>query len=101
MSGCAPDHRVEVAALLDEVRQRRVRCWAETRDYPRPGFATLAVRLPELPGQPPMAVTLGMRLQTLQARADALRQALQEAAQRLVPQGMLTARPAPASRPRP
>lgn len=80
-----PAHRVDVPSLLDEVRQSRARGWAETRDYPRPGFATLAVLLPELPGQPPMAVTLGMRLETLQARADALRHALQEAAQRLGP----------------
>lgn len=79
-----PEQRVDVAALLDEVRRSRLQGWAETRDYPRTGFATLAVLLPVLPGQAPMAVTLGMRLETLQARADTLRQALQESARRLV-----------------
>ncbi|RCW67516.1 IclR family transcriptional regulator [Pseudorhodoferax soli] len=79
-----PEQRVDVAALLDEVRRSRLQGWAETRDYPRTGFATLAVLLPDLPGQAPMAVTLGMRLETLQARADTLRQALQESARRLV-----------------
>lgn len=79
-----PEQRVDVAALLDEVRRSRLQGWAETRDYPRTGFATLAVLLPDLPGQAPMAVTLGMRLETPQARADTLRQALQESARRLV-----------------
>lgn len=80
-----PADRVDVQRLVEEIRECRERGWAETADYPRAGFATLAVLLPEIQGQPPMGVTLGMRVDLLRTRGATLRRALEDAVLRLGP----------------
>lgn len=80
-----PEERVDVAALLAEVRESRAQGWAQSVNYPRTGFANLSILLPAIAGQPHMGITLGMRADVLPARRAALLAALQEAARRLVP----------------
>jgi len=72
-------NRVPTRALLEEIAQIRDRGWAMSVDYPRPNRATLAVALPEIKGQPAMALTVGAQKPTMLARQaqflDELRQA--------------------------
>lgn len=78
-----PADRVDVPALLDEIRQVRAQGWAESSDYPKPGRVTLAIQVPPLQGQPAMALALGARKDTIGQRRPALLAALAEASQRL------------------
>jgi len=64
--------RVDVARLVQEIRQCRKRGWTESLDYPRQGWANIAMPLPEISGQPLMAVTLGMRKASLESRREML-----------------------------
>jgi DNA-binding IclR family transcriptional regulator len=81
----SPEERVDVAALLAEVRECRERGWAQSIHYPRVGFANLSILLPAIAGQPHMGITLGMRVDALEPRRASLLRALEEAARRLVP----------------
>jgi DNA-binding IclR family transcriptional regulator len=53
--------KVSVSRLLTEIAEVRQNGWSRTEDYPLPNRATLAMELPSLPGQPPMAIVLGGR----------------------------------------
>lgn len=57
----------------------RERGWAMTVDYPQPYRATLAVTLPEIPGQPAMALTIGSRKPTMLAKQTQFLQELRSA----------------------
>lgn len=81
-AGAAED-RVDVTELVDEVRRSRAQGWAESVDYPRRGFANLAVLLPVIPGQPHMGITLGTRIETFRAWKATFLRALEEAARRV------------------
>lgn len=61
-------NRVSTRELLEEIALIRERGWAMTVDYPQPNRATLAVALPEMQGQPPMALTVGSRKPTMLAK---------------------------------
>lgn len=65
-----PANRVATGALLDELAAIRERGWAMTVDYPQPNRATLAVALPEMSGQPAMAITVGARKATMLSKQD-------------------------------
>lgn len=56
-----PENRVSTRELLEEVGRIRRQGWAMTTDYPLPNRATLAVALPEIKDQQPMALTVGTR----------------------------------------
>ena len=68
--GHDPADLVSTRELLEEVKLIRQRGWAMTVDYPLPNRATLAVALPELQGQPPMALTVGSRKLTMLAKHE-------------------------------
>jgi DNA-binding IclR family transcriptional regulator len=85
-------HRVATRALLEEIAAIRAQGWALTVDYPQPNRATLAVALPEMPGQPPMALTVGARKATMLAKQEAFLQELQAACD-----GLAGGTPAPRS----
>jgi DNA-binding IclR family transcriptional regulator len=53
--------KVSVSRLLTEIADIRQNGWASSEDYPLPNRFTLAMELPSLPGQPPMAIVLGGR----------------------------------------
>lgn len=57
----AHEDRVSSAELLIELDEIREQGWAMTMDYPRPDRATLAMALPAVPQQQPMALTVGCR----------------------------------------
>jgi DNA-binding IclR family transcriptional regulator len=69
---------VVLRELLAEIGAIRERGWAMTVDYPLPERATLAVALPPLAGQPPMAITVGARKSRMLARHAAFLEALRE-----------------------
>lgn len=79
-----PLNRVSTRELLEEMAQIRQRGWAMTVDYPVPNRATLAVALPQVRGQPPMAFTVGARKSTMLARHAHFLQELQHACQQVV-----------------
>ena len=56
-----PEHRVNIRALLEEMTVIRKQGWAMALDYPLPNRSSLAVALPEMSGQPAMALTVGAR----------------------------------------
>lgn len=64
----APENRVSTKELQNEIVSVRQNGWAMTVDYPLPNRATLAVPLPDMPGQPPMALCIGSRKPTMLAR---------------------------------
>jgi DNA-binding IclR family transcriptional regulator len=78
-----PVDRVEVKALLDEIRQCRAQGWAESSDYPKPGRVTLAIQVPPMHGQPAMAIALGARKDTIETRRPVLLAALAQASESL------------------
>lgn len=63
-----PSDRVSTRELMTEIDGIRERGWAMTVDYPEPHRATLAVALPDMPRQPPMALTVGSRKAVMQER---------------------------------
>lgn len=65
-----PTHRVSTRELIEEIGAIRERGWAMSVDYPQPNRATLAVALPELHGQPAMALTVGSSKPTMLARQE-------------------------------
>lgn len=73
------DHKVPVARLMDEIRKIRAQGWAETLDYPVIGRGTIAMRLPPLPGQPALGLTLGARKAKIERDRPAFIRALREA----------------------
>jgi DNA-binding IclR family transcriptional regulator len=75
--------QVDIAALIREVRMCRKSGLAQSLDYPRPGWANLATGLPRMDGQPEMAVTLGVRKDSLELRRDDLIEELRLATSRL------------------
>nr|AFK33041.1 putative transcription regulator [Variovorax sp. DB1] len=75
--------RVDIPALIREARACRRNGWAQSLDYPRPGWANLAMGLPRIGGQPEMAVTLGIRKESLELRRDELIAELARAMERL------------------
>lgn len=85
------ENRVSTRELLDEIAAVRKNGWAMTVDYPLPNRATLAVSLPEMPEQPPMALCIGSRKATMLARHGQFLGELQRACAALT-----KARPAPA-----
>jgi len=81
-----PDaNRVSTRALLDEMALIRERGWAMSLDYPTPNRATLAVLLPDISGQPPMAMILGCRKPLLLAKQAQLLADLRAACHKMVP----------------
>jgi DNA-binding IclR family transcriptional regulator len=72
------ENRVALRELLAEIGAIRERGWAMTVDYPLPDRATLAVALPPLAGQPPMAITVGARKSRMLARQAPFLEALRE-----------------------
>ena len=56
-----PQDKVSTGELMEEIAHIREQGWALTVDYPQPDRATLAVALTFMPGQPPMALTVGTR----------------------------------------
>lgn len=74
-----PINRVSTRELLEEVAAIRVQGWAATVDYPLPNRATLAMALPEVKGQPPMALIIGARKDIMQAKQSTFLAELQEA----------------------
>lgn len=66
-----PATRVATRDLMAEISEIRSRGWAMTLDYPQPNRATLAIALPEMHGQPPMALTVGSTKPIMLARRDA------------------------------
>lgn len=78
-----PENRVSTRELIDEIGEIRQRGWAMTVDYPLPNRATLAVALPALPGQPPMALTVGSRKSVMLTRHAAFLAELDEACRRV------------------
>jgi DNA-binding IclR family transcriptional regulator len=77
------ENRVPTRELLDEIAAIRERGWALTLDYPLLNRATLAVALPALPRQPPMALTVGSRKSIMLARQDQFLAELNEACRRV------------------
>lgn len=77
------ENRVVLRELLGEIEQIRARGWAKTVDYPLPNRATLAVALPEMPGQPRMAMTIGARKPVMQARHGQFLAALRQSCEAL------------------
>nr|AFR43890.1 putative transcription regulator [uncultured bacterium] len=75
--------QVNIPALIREARECRQRGWAQSLDYPRPGWANLAMGLPRMEGQPEMAVTLGVRKESVELRRDDLIAELRRAMERL------------------
>lgn len=63
-----PENKVSTRELLQEISAIREQGWALTVDYPLPNRATLAVALPEMKGQPSMALTIGSRKVTVLTR---------------------------------
>lgn len=78
-----PANRVSIRELREEIAAIRERGWAMTVDYPLPNRATLAVALPEMKGQPPMALTVGTRKPTMLAKRDQFLTELQNACRTL------------------
>lgn len=76
------DH-VEPAPLLADIHAARQRGWTLAVDYPQPNRATLAVPLPALAGQPPMAVTVGARKPTMLANFDRFLEEMRQTCARL------------------
>lgn len=74
-----PANRVSTRELLAEMAMIRRQGWAMTVDYPQPNLATLAVALPDLAGQPPMALTVGSRKPTMLAQHSRFLAELQDA----------------------
>ena len=74
-----PVNRVSTRDLIEEMALIRQRGWAMTLDYPVPNRATLAVALPQVRGQPPMAFTVGCRKATMLARHTHFLQELEDA----------------------
>ena len=56
-----PEDRVDIKELIHEITSIRQQGWARSIDYPLPNRASLAVELPELREQPPMALIVGSR----------------------------------------
>lgn len=80
-----PADRVSTRELLAEMAQVRTQGWAMTMDYPRPNLATLAVALPQMPGQPPMALTVGSNKLIMLARHGQFLAELRAACRALAP----------------
>ncbi len=89
----APENRVATRELLAEIAQVRERGWAMTVDYPLPNRATLAVSLPEMSGQPRMAITVGARKSKMAARHAQFLAALQDTCRALSRDAERTRRP--------
>lgn len=75
-----PALRVEVAALVEELRAARGCGWTESGGAVQPGLGVVAVPLPALQGHPPLGLGLGGRLETVGARRAELVALLREAA---------------------
>lgn len=80
-----PENRVSTRELLDEMAHIRRQGWAMTVDYPLPNRATLAVALPDIEGQHPMALTIGSRKPKLLARHANFLEELRDACRQLRP----------------
>ena len=75
----APEQRVEIRGLLEELQQVREQGWAVSTNYPRPGIGGLAMRLPPVSGQPPIAIGLGASVQRINSSRDRWVAALEQA----------------------
>jgi DNA-binding IclR family transcriptional regulator len=80
-----PAERVSTRELLAELAQVRAQGWALSMDYPQRNLATLAVALPQMAGQPPMALTVGSRKSTMQTKHGQLLTELRAACRALAP----------------
>ena len=73
-----PANRVSTSELMTEIALIRERGWSTTLDYPQPNRATLAVALPDINGQPPMALTVGSNKSFMLAQRTRLLAELRE-----------------------
>ncbi len=84
-----PVNRVVISELIEEMGLIRQQGWARSLDYPLPNRATLAVALPHIRNQPPMAFILGGRKDIMLTRHDSLLAELKEACRQVAEaQGM-------------
>ena len=54
--------RINVQAVLDEVKACRVHRWSESDDYPLTGRGAVATLLPTVPGHPSMALAIAVNM---------------------------------------
>ena len=80
--------RISPAVFLAEMRVNRAAGWAESIGAIRAGLSVIAVPLPAVPDQPPLAIGLGGEQADVQARRDALLRALWFACQTLRQEGL-------------
>jgi DNA-binding IclR family transcriptional regulator len=71
-------HRVRIAAVIEDLRASRLRGWTESGGAVRPGQNVLAMPLPPLAGQPPMAIGLGAALAESERQRTSLVAALRQ-----------------------
>lgn len=74
-----PVNRVSTRELLEEMAAIRRQGWARSVDYPLPNRATLAVALPAVKNQPPMALIVGARKDIMLNKHASFLAELQEA----------------------
>lgn len=73
-----PARRVDIAAVMADLRQARQRGWLESGGAVVPGQTVLAMPLPSLPDHPPLAIGLGTTMAEAERRREALVAALRE-----------------------
>ena len=72
-----PVVRVDVVALMEDLRRSRDLGWTESRGAVVRGQNVIAMPLPPIPDHPPLAVGLGMRVEDSDRRRESLLQALE------------------------
>jgi DNA-binding IclR family transcriptional regulator len=73
-----PARRLPPAPFLEELRRSRVQGWTESAGAVRAGLSVLAMPLPPLPDQPPLAIGLGGERAVVEAQRSALARALRQ-----------------------
>jgi DNA-binding IclR family transcriptional regulator len=73
-----PSRRLPLKPFLEEIRQSRARGWAESAGAVRAGLSVLAMPLPTLLDQPPLAIGLGGDRAMVETQREVLVQALRE-----------------------
>lgn len=72
-----PTMRVEVSALMEDLRRSRELGWTESRGAVTRGQNVIAMPLPPIADHPPLAIGLGMRVEDSDRRHQSLVEALQ------------------------
>ncbi len=73
-----PARRIPLATFLEDLRRSRERGWTESAGSMRSGLSVLAMLLPPLPDQPPLAIGLGGEAASVEQHRERLIEALQE-----------------------